>query len=115
MKPVSIILLAALFATSAASHAVQRGNCPERGRCAVPPVPPVAPVPPAPPAPPMLPVPPAPPPMPTIPDAAHDACNGKAVGTSMTWTDKKGLRISGSCERDNKGMYLDVTSIQSNS
>ena len=112
MKPVSIVLFAALLAGSGTSQAAERGNCPARGRCLVAPVPPVPPVPPAPPA---LPVPPAPPPMPTIPDAAHDACRGKAEGTNMTWSDKKGMRISGTCERDSKGMYLDASSIESHS
>lgn len=112
MKPVSIVLFAALIAVSGASQAAERGNCPARGRCLVAPVPPV---PPAPPAPPIPPAPPALPPLPTIPDAAHDACRDKAEGTSMTWSDKKGMRFSGSCERDSKGMYLDVSSIESRS
>ena len=114
MKPVSIMLFAALFAASGVSLSAPRGNCPERGRCIVAPVPPAPPMPPAPPALPELPAPPAPPPLPTIPDAAHAACRDKAPGTSMAWSDKKGLRISGSCERDSKGMYLDVMSIHSN-
>lgn len=116
MKPVSMMLFAAafgVFAVAGAGQAAERGNCPERGRCVVAPAPP--PAPPAPPAPPELPALPPPPPLPTIPDAAHAACHGKAVGTSMVWSDKKGLRISGSCERDSKGMYLDATSIRSNS
>ena len=129
MKPVSIMLCAALFAAAGASQGAQHGNCPDRGRCLVAPIPPVPPVPPVPslppvpalpavsavpPLPPLPPV-PSPPPPPTIPDAAHEACVGKAVGTNMTWSDKKGLRISGACQRDSKGMYLDASSIESRS
>ena len=53
--------------------------------------------------------------MPAVPDEAHAACAGKAPGTSMTWTRQRGVMMSGSCERDSKGMYFDVQSIRSRS
>ena len=114
MKSVSIMLFAALCAVAGASQSAESTNCHARGGCRmVPPVPPIPPTPPAPPEPPAPPVPPEPPPLPAIPDEAHASCRDKAVGSSVTWTDHKGLRISGSCERDAKGMYLDATSIES--
>ncbi len=112
MKPVSIMLFAALLAVASASQAVQRGNCSEgqRGSCPELAVPPVPPVPPAPPIPPVPPVPPAPPPKPFISEKFHAMCNDKAVGAAMTLSPKKGVTMSGTCEKDSKGMYFELES-----
>jgi hypothetical protein len=110
MKLASLLMFAALLATAGAGHAAARNDCPERGPCVIAPVPPVPPVPPAPPAPPMPPMPPAPPPMPVVPEAAHAACAGKSVGSAVTYQPRRGETMSGTCEKDGKGMYFDLQS-----
>ena len=109
MKPVSIILFAALFAVSAVSQAAERGNCSvkHRGRC------PDIPAPPAPPVPPVPPAPPAPPPMPEIPDQAHDACKGKKIGAALTFSFAKSMTMKGTCQQDSQGMYFELSSLTS--
>ncbi|MES2316592.1 MAG: hypothetical protein V4631_03785 [Pseudomonadota bacterium] len=127
MKLAPLIICAALFAAAGASHATERG----RGRVAppVPPVPPLpamaelppiaplaplapmAPTPPMPPMPPMAPppAPPEPPAMPVVPEAAHKACMGKAVGTKATYHLRRGATMRGTCEKDSKGMYFEMS------
>lgn len=87
-----------------------------------PPTPPNAPLPPSepgipamPPIPamPAPPAPPAPPPPPDAPAEAHAACAAKAPGTKLTFSGKRGTTMSGTCERDNRGMYFEITSIHS--
>jgi hypothetical protein len=104
MKTVLALMFAALFAAAGAGHAAESDDCPDRGPCVVPPVPPM------PPEPPMPPLPPPPPPMPTVPEAAHAACAGKAAGTAMTYQPRRGETMSGTCEKDSKGMYFDLQS-----
>ncbi len=113
MKSVTILLCAALFTVSAASHAIQRGNCAEgqRGRCASLQPPPIAPVPPVPAVPPVPPAPPAPPPLPDVPDEAHAACKGKKIGARMTLSPSKGVTMGGTCQQDSKGMYFELHSL----
>lgn len=89
-----------------------------------PPAPPNAPHPPNAPNPPSLPgmpdmpalpappAPPAPPPAPVAPAQAHAACAGKAPGTKLTFSTKRGTTMSGTCERDNRGMYFEVYSVR---
>lgn len=84
MKPLSLMLFAALLTAAGASQAGGRGDCPERGRCRVAPVAPVPPIPPVPGVAPLAPIPPiapvsavaplAPiPPMPPMPPANASA------------------------------------------
>jgi hypothetical protein len=137
MKTLPLILFATLLSTAGASQAAERGNCPERGRCRVAPVAPVPPVPPLAPLAPMAPIPPtdaitpeapmppmppiaamAPPPPPAppalkVPNAAHDACNGKAIGARMTYSPRKGDTMRGTCQKDSQGMYFDVQEYRS--
>jgi hypothetical protein len=137
MKLAPVLMFATLLATAGAVHAAGRVDCPERGRCAfappVPPVPPVAPAPPMPPMPPLaempavpevpsmaalpplppLPAPPLPPPMPKVPKAAHASCAGKPVGSEAMYSPRRGVTMTGTCERDSKGMYFDMRTYSS--
>jgi hypothetical protein len=116
MKCMSILIFAVLCGAASAGHAterVQRGECPERGRCVVPPVAPVPPVPPMPPTPPTPPEPPLPPPLPVVPESAHQACVGKPIGSAMTVRPERGLVMTGTCQKDSQGMYFDVENIRS--
>lgn len=120
MKLYPILIIAAALAVPMASQAHERGNCnasTDRGRCKIPPPPPAPPPLPAIDAvtPPMPPMPPLPPPPPEVPDSAHAACAGKAVGTALTLSPKKGITMKGSCQRDSKGMYFDVEHISDKS
>jgi hypothetical protein len=63
----------------------------------------------------MPPPPPPPPPVPEVPNAAHDACNSKAVGAKLTYRMRKGVTMSGTCQKDSKGMYFDVQQYRSES
>lgn len=104
MKCLPLLMLAALFAFSGAASAHTR-DCPQRGRCLIAPAPPAPPAPPAVPAPPPM---PPPPPEIIVPKAAHDACAGKAIGSKITFSPGKGETMTGSCEKDSKGMYFDL-------
>lgn len=110
MKPVLMLTFATLFAIAGTAQAQepQRGECPERGRCVMPPIPPIPPMPPIPPVPP---TPPAPPPAPVIPQAAHDACAGKAIDSALTFRPKRGIVMTGTCQKDSKGMYFDMNTL----
>ncbi len=116
MKCMSILMFAFLCGAAGTGHATereQRGECPERGRCVVPPLPPAPPIPPTPPMPPTPPVPPMPPPPPVVPESAHQACVGKAIGSAMTIRPERGVVMTGTCEKDSKGMYFEVEKIRS--
>jgi hypothetical protein len=85
------------------------------------PTPPAPPSPPSPPSEPGLPAippmpappaPPAPPPIPDAPAEAHAACAAKAVGAKMTFSTKRGTTMTGTCERDNRGMFFEINSIR---
>lgn len=58
------------------------------------------------------PAPPAPPPLIDAPAEAHAACAGKPVGSSINWTVSRNEKLSGTCERDNRGMYFEVNSVR---
>lgn len=127
MKPVSLMLFVTLLGAAGIAQAAERGNCHERGRCAVAPLPPLPPMPPSPPQAPLaphapeaplapmpcMPAPPAPAPLPSVPDAAHDACAGKAIGSKMSYRPRRGEFMRGTCEKDSKGMYFEVQEYRS--
>lgn len=117
MRTISILLFGVLASLTAITEAAGH-ECPTRGRCVLPPVPPTAPLPPIPDMPampdlphlPHPPAPPAPPPLPAIPDRAHKACEGKAVGSSMTFSFRRKHTMTGSCQKDGRGMYFELNS-----
>ncbi|QYF92272.1 hypothetical protein KY495_16100 [Massilia sp. PAMC28688] len=123
MKYVTMFVISATLVLSAQGQAHERAECStgsERGRCKALPAPPTPPAPPpimgaSIPLPPPPPAPPLPPEPPRVPESAHAACAGKAVGTVLTLTPKKGVTMTGSCEQDARGMYFDVTSMQDRS
>jgi hypothetical protein len=129
------LLLAVANASPAAVHVecvLVKGKCvPPRAPVPPrPPAPPALPRPPAPPAPlpdggtvaelpplpalpptpevPPIPAPPEPPKIPDVPAGAHAACASKAVGSSLTYTIKKGETMTGVCERENGKMVFQL-------
>ena len=44
------------------------------------------------------------------PAEAHAACADKQAGSSISWTTANKYRLTGTCERDNRGMYFEVDS-----
>ncbi|HEU4777308.1 MAG TPA: hypothetical protein VFS95_10810 [Telluria sp.] len=125
MKLIPSMMFAALCALTVAAPATAHEH---RCKCGTavpappaPPAPPNAPLPPSEPGmpamPPMAPMPappapPAPPPVPDAPAEAHAACAAKTPGTKMTFSAKRGTTMSGTCERDNRGMYFEINSIR---
>ncbi len=110
MKFPSLILIATLLSASGATFAASTDDCTGRrcGRYApMPPAPPTPPSPPSMPAPPAPPSPPAPPLMVDAPAAAHALCSGKAPGSAVSYKGKTET-MSGTCERDNRGMYFEI-------
>jgi len=109
MKLPSLILIATLLSASGASLAAGYDDCTGRrcGRSA--PLPPMPPSPPSPPSMPAPPAPPAPPAMIDAPAAAHALCSGKAPGTEVSYKGKN-TTMTGTCERDNRGMYFEIDS-----
>jgi len=62
---------------------------------------------------PAMPAPPAPPPPPPdAPAEAHAACAAKSPGTKLTYSGQRGTTFTGTCERDNRGMYFEITSMR---
>jgi hypothetical protein len=59
-------------------------------------------------------MPPAPPPLPDVPPEAHTACKGKVVGAALTLSPKRGMTMSGTCQRDSKGMYFEIDALTEN-
>lgn len=117
MKLIATLTLGMLLAASVPSHALEHSDCTassERGRCKTIPAPPAPPAPPALPipAPPAPPLPPAPP---QVPDSAHAACQDKTVGTTITLTPRASVTMTGTCQKDSRGMYFDVQSIRDRS
>ena len=123
MKLIPSMIFAALCALSVAGPANAHPHHCKCGAIApTPPMPPNAPLPPSPPDAPAMPslpalpappAPPAPPPPPDAPAAAHAACASRTPGTKLTFTGKRGTTMRGTCERDNRGMYFEITSINS--
>lgn len=109
MKIPSLILIAALLSASGAAFAANSDGCTGRRCGSFAPLPPAPPAPPAPPSMPAPPAPPAPPAMIDAPAAAHALCSGKAPGTAVSYKTKN-ESMTGTCERDNRGMYFDIDS-----
>lgn len=117
MKLIPTIVLAALCAVSIAGPAsAHECRCKYGSAAPLPPAPPSPPSEPGMPALPAMPAPPAPPAPPPPPDApaeAHAACAAKTPGAKMTFSGKRGTTMTGTCERDNRGMYFEISSIRS--
>ena len=59
-----------------------------------------------------LPAPPAPPKLPVVPAEAHRACDGKSVGTHLSYAVREGATMQGICEKKGGKMVFSMQSYQ---